>query len=260
MTIVVENDGGSMEAVHVEQVIGAPAETVLQSVSVSHGEEGIEISQSQGDGDVDVDDDYDDHDDDDQSDTEAMAPYCKEKDLLRTSKIKRDSAAIMHGNCYLKDFRLSSKKIETLTMEELNNDFMMGLLKYLGSDARLKCNKLSSRISHTSADNYLSGLKNYFCNKCLEMNTNVPLIFSDRNTASNRKILLGLFVDECIQTGTNLSEPHIPATKTDQLGISTACVWQNSVRAAKFMNLNTKKFHYIGRGTEISLARHEYEV
>ena len=260
MTIIVENDGGSVEAVHVEPVIGAPSETVLQSVSVSHMEDGIEISQSQGDGDGDVDVDVEYGDDDDQSDTEVMAPYCREKDLLRTSKIKRDSAAIMHGNCYLKDFRLSSKKIETLTMEELNNDFMMGLLKYLGSDARLKCNKLSSRISHTSADNYLSGLKNYFCNKCLQMNANVPLIFSDRNTASNRKILLGLFVDECIQSGTNLSEPHIPATKTDQLGMSSACVWQNSVRAAEFMNLNTKKFHYTGRGTEISLARHEHEV
>ena len=46
MTIIVENDGGSMEEVHGEQVIGAPTETVLQSVLVSHGEEGIEISQS----------------------------------------------------------------------------------------------------------------------------------------------------------------------------------------------------------------------
>ena len=116
MTLVVENDGGSMEAVHVDQVIGAPAETVLQSVSVSHGEEGIEISQSQGDGDVDVDDDYDDHDNDDQSDTEAMAPYCKEKDLLRTSKIKRDSAAIMHGNCYLKVHRKINKNYRNLNI------------------------------------------------------------------------------------------------------------------------------------------------
>ena len=248
MTLIVQNDGGSMEAVHVDQVTGAPAETALQSVSVSHGDEAIEISQSQDA------DDYDEHDEDDDHDTEVLASYCREKDLLRTSKIKRDSAAIMHGNCYLKDFRLSSKTIETLTLVEVNNDFMMGFLKYLGTDARQKCNKLSPRISHTSADKYVSGLKNYYCNKCLEMNTNVPLIFSDWNTASNRKILLGLFVDECIQTGTNLSEPHIPATKTDQLGMSTACVWQNSVRAAEFMNLNTKKFHYTGRGTEISLC------
>ena len=145
-------------------------------------------------------------------------------------------------------------------MEEVNDDFMKGYLKYLGTDARQKCNDSLPRISHSSGDNYVSGMKNFFCNKALQMNLPIPLIFSDRNTTANRKILLGLFVDECIASGKDLSDPHIPATVTDQMGISTACVWQNTVRAAEFMNLNTKKIHYTGRVTEISLSKHEHEV
>ena len=66
-----------------------------------------------------------------------------------------------------------------------------------------------------------------------------------------------MYVEDSLQTGKQLSEPHVAATQQDRMASSMCCAWNNSVKAAEFMNLNNSKYMYTGRGGEITLAKHE---
>ena len=200
----------------------------------------------------------DDRDEDIYRDEDGLANYRLDETMTRKSVDNRDSNAIKHFNYYMQEFRkLLLYSILTIPLAMVTDNLIHGWYVYLGKDARKYCDPTNERISHNSSDNYASAIKLTFLQRCLKEKVGSPAVFNEKNSKTYRSKLLSMYVEDSLQTGKQLSDPHVAASQQDRIASSMCCVWNNSVKAAEFMNLNNNKYMFTGRGSEIALAKHE---
>ena len=195
------------------------------SVIVNHDESGNVETSLDGSGDDPPQDNYlvavsqeehqydeDSSPNDDQDsnirDDDGLCPYQADENNDRSSVKSRNIKCILHVDYYLVKFRkFTDYTILTIPLEDINDNMYRGFVRYLGKDARRYCNPQNERLSHQTSDNYLSGIKCIIVERASQENKAIPLVCGDKNTSKYRTLLHGMYLEDSIKTGKNMSDP-----------------------------------------------------